>query len=189
MGVSTLNWFVIAILSPILHQIYVLSCWRFELYFKSISNTFGKSGFTYFKIGFALLIALRPLTIIILSISNKMTLQVAPIVVYIISAILFVPGVYLFYSVKKYFGMEKAFGRDHFNPEIARTESFVKQGIFKYSSNAMYKFGFLILYIPGLLLQSKAAILVAFFNHIYIWIHYYFTELPDIKTIYDVKEK
>jgi len=48
----------------------------------------------------------------------------------------------------------------------------------------MYIFGFFILWIPGLLLLSKAALLVALFNHIYIWVHYYFTELPDIKVIY-----
>lgn len=60
----------------------------------------------------------------------------------------------------------------------------VKRGIFKYSANAMYVFGFLILWVPGILLQSKAAVLLALFNHIYIWVHYYFTELPDMKMIY-----
>ena len=48
----------------------------------------------------------------------------------------------------------------------------------------MYIYGFLILYIPGLLLLSKAALLVAIFNHIFIWAHYYFTERPDMKKIY-----
>ncbi len=48
----------------------------------------------------------------------------------------------------------------------------------------MYIYGFLILWIPGILLQSKAAPFIALFNHLYIWVHYYFTELPDIKMIY-----
>jgi hypothetical protein len=56
--------------------------------------------------------------------------------------------------------------------------------MFKYSSNAMYTFGFLILWVPGLLLLSKAAILAGLFNHVYIWVHYFFTEAPDMKVIY-----
>jgi len=75
-------------------------------------------------------------------------------------------------------------GIDHFYPEKYKNETFVKKGIFRYTDNGMYIFGFFILWIPGILLQSKAALLAALFNHIYIWVHYYFTELPDIKEIY-----
>ena len=49
---------------------------------------------------------------------------------------------------------------------------------------AMYTFGFLIIWVPGLVFYSKAALLAAGFNHIYIWVHYYTTELPDIRYIY-----
>ncbi len=97
---------------------------------------------------------------------------------------LFIPAIYLFYSVEKYFGLDRACGMDHFYPEIAKDEPFVKQGIFKYTTNGMYKYGFLVLWIPGILLQSKAAIFIALYSHIYIWIHYYTTELPDIRIIY-----
>jgi len=51
----------------------------------------------------------------------------------------------------------------------------------------MYVFGFLVLWIPGFVMFSKAALLVALFNQIYIWVHYYFTELPDINFIYGDK--
>ena len=64
----------------------------------------------------------------------------------------------------------------------------VKQGIFRFSSNAMYVFGFFLLWVPGILGQSKAALLVAAFNHLYIWVHYYFTEQPDMEIIYGRKE-
>ena len=80
--------------------------------------------------------------------------------------------------------MDRAFGIDHFQPGTIGNESFVKRGIFKYTSNGMYVYGFLILWIPGILFQSEAALIVALFNHIYIWVHYYYTELPDIKIIY-----
>jgi hypothetical protein len=91
-------------------------------------------------------------------------------------------ALYLFYSVKKYFSFDRAFGIDHFVKGY--NEPFVKKGIFRYTDNGMYIFGFLVLYIPALLLFSKAALLVAVFNHIYIWAHYFFTEKPDMKIIY-----
>ncbi|OQY41235.1 MAG: hypothetical protein B6227_05875 [Fusobacteriia bacterium 4572_74] len=90
---------------------------------------------------------------------------------------------FLIYSVKKHFMFERAFGIDHFDKGYS--VPYVKNGIFKYTNNGMYVFGLVILYLPGLLLLSKAAILVAFFNHLYIWVHYYTTELPDMKYIYN----
>ena len=50
--------------------------------------------------------------------------------------------------------------------------------------NAMYWFGLLILWLPGVLLASKAALVAALFNHLYIWVHYHCTEKPDIDRIY-----
>ena len=37
-GVSTATWMILAILSPIVHQLYVLVCWRLELHYKRISK-------------------------------------------------------------------------------------------------------------------------------------------------------
>jgi protein-S-isoprenylcysteine O-methyltransferase Ste14 len=88
------------------------------------------------------------------------------------------------YSVFHYFGVDRAYGEDHFKTAKYRNKSFVKQGMFKYTDNAMYKFGFLILWAIALVFLSKAALLAAAFNHLYIWVHFYFTELPDIKHIY-----
>jgi hypothetical protein len=79
--------------------------------------------------------------------------------------------------------MDRAYGIDHFDPSY-RDKLFVKQGMFKYTDNAMYKFGFLILWSIALFTLSKAALLAVVFNHLYIWVHFYFTELPDIHRIY-----
>jgi protein-S-isoprenylcysteine O-methyltransferase Ste14 len=102
---------------------------------------------------------------------------------YAAAVILLVPGIYTMYSVVHYFGIDRAYGIDHFDPAY-RDKPFVKQGMFKYTDNAMYKFGFLILWSIALLTLSKAALLAAVFNHLYIWVHFYFTELPDIRRIY-----
>lgn len=60
----------------------------------------------------------------------------------------------------------------------------MRDGIFRFSSNAMYTFGFLALWVPGLLLESAAALLAAGFQHAYIWVHFHFTERPDAEHIY-----
>jgi len=137
--------------------------WRSELHYKGITNLFGSRGFQIFKIGFAILFLSRAIAIILLAISGKMTMDINPILTYILMGIFLLPSIYLFYSVRKYFGIDRAFGND--------------------------KYGFLILWIPGILLHSKAAILAALFNHIYIWVHFYFTELPDIGVIYGDDKK
>ncbi len=131
----------------------------------------------------------RLITIVLLAVSSAMTLNINPAFSYVLSGILIIPAIYLFCSTAKYFGMDRAIEIDHFYPEEVKKEAFVNQGIFKYTSNGMYIYGFLILWIPGILLQSKAALSIALFNHIYIWVHYYCTELPDIKMIYKEDKK
>jgi len=187
-GKSTLFWLYFSLIIPVVHQYYVLICWRLELYHQTISKTFCAIGFLYYKIGFAILILLRPVSILFLAISNKNSLDIKPILSYGLCIILLIPASYLFYSVKKYFGMDRAFGIDHFKPQEANNMPIVRQGIFKYTSNGMYVFGFLILWCFGFALLSKAALLIALFNHVYIWIHYFYTEEPDMKYIYGTKK-
>jgi hypothetical protein len=189
LGISTLAWLIIAIADPIIHQIYVWFVWRAELHFGLISKWFGKqAGFRYYTIGFSILFVSRLLTIIALAIANRNSLTLNPVIAWVLALVAFVPAIYLFYSVRHYFGMERAYGIDHFD-ESYRSMPFVKKGIFRFTDNAMYLFGFLILWIPGLILFSKAALLAALFNHLYIWVHYYCTELPDIHYIYGSPEK
>jgi hypothetical protein len=182
-GISTNSWFWLAIATPIIHQIYVWLVWRFELYLRVFSKKFGtKQAFNIYAVGFSFLFISRLITIIFLAISSKNTLHLNPIIAYVFVALIAPLVIYLFYSVKKYFTIERAYGIDHF--ENNYNKAYVKNGIFKYTDNGMYVFGLLILYLPGLLFLSEAALLVALFNHIYIWVHYYFTERPDMVVIY-----
>lgn len=187
-GISTRSWLIITLLVPILHQIYVLVFWRLELHYQLITKNLGKHAFGLYKAGFTVLILARPVSLICLAISNAWTLDLNPEISYILSAILLLPPAYLAYSIKKYFGIDRAFGIDHFQPGKYKDVPMVRKGIFKYSGNAMYVFGFMALWVPGILLQSKAALLLALFNHLYIWVHYYFTELPDMKIIYEKEQ-
>jgi len=182
-NLSTRFWFWFAIAVPIIHQIYVLLIWRFELYQRTFSKRFGVSkAFRIYSAGFSFLFASRLIVIIFLSLSSKNTLSIDPAISYGLVILITPVVIYLFYSVKKFFTIERAYGIDHFDENY--NEPYVKQGIFKYTDNGMYVFGLMVLYLPGLLLFSKAAILAALFNHAYIWVHYYFTERPDMVEIY-----
>jgi hypothetical protein len=182
-GIGSQAWLWIAIAVPVLHQIFVWLFWRLELHHGLITRWLGKNGFPIYKIGFTILFAARPLSILLLGISNYDTLACPPALMYSAAVLVVIPGVYTMYSVVHYFGMDRAYGIDHFDASY-RDKPFVKQGMFKYTNNAMYKFGFLILWSIALFTLSKAALLVAVFNHLYIWVHFYFTELPDIRRIY-----
>ena len=182
-GINTQVWLWIAIAVPVIHQIFVWAFWRLELHHGLIKGWFGDKGFSIYKIGFTILFAARPISILLLGISNSDTLTCPPAMMYAMAVIVLIPGAYTMYSVVHYFGIDRAYGIDHFDPSY-RDKPFVKQGMFKYTDNAMYKFGFLILWSIALFTLSKAALLTAAFNHLYIWVHFYFTELPDIRRIY-----
>ncbi len=183
-GLASTFRFIKALKVPIQNQMDGLVCWRMELYGKGMTRIFGKGAFRIYKIGFAILIISRPITLILLAISNAYTLGMNAVLSYGVSLVLLIPGIYLMYSVKTYFGFDRAFGIDQIEPERYKDVPMVRKGIFKYSSNAMYVYGFFLLWVPGIFAQSKAALLVAAFNHLYIWVHYYFTEKPDMKAIY-----
>jgi len=187
-GISTQIWLWIAVAIPVLHQIAVALLWRAELYHHKMTEWFGDKAFSVFKIIFTILFIGRPLTIILLAISNMNTLMLDPTLAYAVALLLFLPFAYTMYSVFHYFGINRAYGIDHFDPSY-RNKPFVKEGMFKYTDNAMYKFGFLILWAIALVFLSKAALLVAAFSHLYIWVHFYFTELPDINYMYGDQNK
>ena len=187
LGINTHAWLNLSIIIPIVHQIYVLICWRLELYYKSLSKKFGKNSFSYYKKLFIILILSRPISVITLSISNSNSIHIDIISYWIIIILLLIPGIYAQYSVAKFFSFNRAFGIDHFKPNDYKNVPFVEKGIFKYTSNGMYIFAFLLIWLPGIIFESKAGLLIALFQHLYIWVHYYFTELPDIKYIYGKK--
>ena len=63
----------------------------------------------------------------------------------------------------------------------------VREGAFAWTSNAMYALVFLGLWSVALFTGSLAALAAALFQHAYIWVHYYCTELPDMDLIYNAR--
>jgi hypothetical protein len=184
LGLSTATWMALAVFLPVIHQFYVVLLWRGELYYNWLSKSLGERAFSIWAVGFMALFLTRPITILALGIADQGSLPIPlwlniPLVISCILVCL-----YMAYSFGKFFGVKRALGMDHFQPELYRELPFVREGIFKWSSNAMYSYAFLGLWLIGLVFQSRAALLGALFNHIYIWAHYYFTELPDMQAIY-----
>ncbi|MBU2559415.1 phosphatidylethanolamine N-methyltransferase family protein [archaeon] len=183
LGISTTGWLVVSILVSIMHQFYVWFVWRTQLHLSLITRTFGEEGFRYYGIGFYLFFLTRFVSLSALAISNSWSFESNQTILNLIALIITFPFLYTMYSVRKYFGITRALGIDHFDEAYGK-KPFVTEGIYKYTSNSMYTFGLLFMWIPGLLLASKASLAVALFSQLYIWVHYYTLEKPDIKRIY-----
>jgi protein-S-isoprenylcysteine O-methyltransferase Ste14 len=182
-GISNYAWLMFGVGNAILHQIYVWLCWRAELTNQTLNRWLGDNGFLVYQIGFAIFILLRPLISFALGWADRGSLSIPASWGYGLGILLLAPSLYLIYSVRRYFGFKRAFGIDHFD-ESYRALPLVRQGIFTWTPNAMYVFGFLILWVPAFLFQSYLALLLAAFSHLYIWVHYYCTEKPDMEHIY-----
>ena len=184
LGLSTKIWLFLAVFLPVIHQFNVVLLWRSELYFQWLSRKFGESAFSVWAVGFIILFLTRPITVLALGIADQGSLPIPPWLNLLLITACSLICLYMAYSFVRYFGVKRALGMDHFQPERYRELAFVRKGIFKWSSNAMYTYAFLGLWLIGLIFQSRAALLGALFNHLYIWAHYYFTELPDMHAIY-----
>ena len=178
-GINALGWFMIAMSAPLIHQVYVWICWRSELCWKSITNTIGFKGYV---ILFFILVISR-FSAIVLCFIDYGSLYKPGWFAWILGLILFIPGAYTMYSVKKYFGFLRAAGADHFYPKY-RDIPFEKRGIFKWTPNAMYVFGIGIPFAFATATGSQSMFIVAIYTYISIWLHYFCTEKEDFKIIY-----
>jgi len=169
-----------AVITPITHQIYVWLAWRLEIRSKVISKTIG---FQTFFVFFVLFFLGRFITLVNLAWHDRGSLALPIITAFIVVTVLAILGVYAMYSVVRYFGMTRASGADHFDPKY-RDMPFVKKGIFRFTNNGMYVFAFLNFWAIAFAFNSSAALVVAAFSHIYIWVHHIATELPDMDYLY-----
>ena len=178
-NLNAFGWFIIAMTIPLIHQAYVWICWRSELCWKSISSTIGFKG--YVIIFFVLIIS--RLSAIVLCFVDYGSLYVPGWFAWSLAVIIFIPGIYTMYSVKKYFGFLRAAGADHFDPKY-RDMPFERRGIFKWSPNAMYVFAIGIPFSLAVAAGSRSMLIVAIYTYISIWLHYFCTEKEDFKVIY-----
>ena len=175
----SLFWSAIAI--PVIHQIYVWLAWRLELQYEAISKTIGLRGYVAI---FFVLFAGRFISLLVLAWVDRGSLSLGTTTVIILTILLAVPGIYTMFSVKRYFGMTRAAGADHFDAQY-RNMPLVKEGIFRFTSNGMYLYAFLLFWAIAIGFNSNAALIVAAFSHAYIWVHFFATEKPDMEFLYN----
>jgi hypothetical protein len=183
LGISDTAWFVAALAVPILQQAAVALLWRAQLCRGILTRAFGDAGFTIWGAIFFPLLVGRPLLLLAVGVADVGSLDIPASVGIGLGAVLLVPAVWTMHSVQKYFGFARALGGDHFF-ERYRTMPMVREGAFKYSSNAMYTLVFIGLWGLALMTRSHAALAVALFQHAYIWVHWYCTEQPDGVVLY-----
>ena len=109
---------------------------------------------------FTTLFILQPILIFSLAWVDRGNWNVNSLFGYSAATICFIAAAYTMHSVRVHFSFSRAFGIDHFE-ESYRKMPFVRKGAFRISPNAMYVFGFLTLWIPAFLCQSKAALVMA----------------------------
>jgi hypothetical protein len=184
LGMDTPTWLWISVFIPVAHQVFVGLGWRAQLHYQWMTRVFGDKDFPVFGVIFMVFLLARPISIIILAISNANSFSLNTSLRVIIGVVFCIPVLYLIYSIKEYFGFKRAMGIDHFDTTY-KDMPMVREGIFKFTNNAMYTFGFLILWLPGIIWASPAAVLAAAFSHLYIWVHYWSVEKPDMRVIYE----
>jgi len=169
-----------AVAFPVAHQVFVWLAWRFELRSSAISRTIGFRGYL---VVFFLLFGGRFVSLLTLAWIDRGSLGLPFLPQAVATTLLALPGLYAGYSVRRYFGFERAAGADHFDARY-REMPFVREGIFRYTSNGMYTYAFLLFWAIAVGFGSAAALAVAAFSHAYIWVHYHCTEKPDMGFLY-----
>ena len=172
--------FWIAVSFPIVHQVFVWLAWRLELRSAETSKIIGFQGYL---VVFFLLFGGRFVSLFALAWADRGSLHLGAFPRISITGISTFLGIYAMYSVLRYFGLKRAAGADHFDPQY-RDMPFVRQGIFRFTSNGMYLYAFLLFWAIAIGFNSSAALAVAAFSHAYIWVHFYSTEKPDMDFIY-----
>lgn len=180
---TSYDWAILSVGLAILHQIIVALGFRLQLYRNLLTDLFGERDMHIWAIIFMPLLAARPISLIIIGWTDITPITNMRIPEMVLGFALIALAIWAMHSVLVYFTLRRALGGDHFRDEIAEMP-LVDQGAFKYTNNAMYGVVFLGLWGIALAFGSWNALVVAFFQHGYIWVHMYCTEGPDMRRIY-----
>jgi protein-S-isoprenylcysteine O-methyltransferase Ste14 len=148
-----------------------------------ISRAFGPLAFPLYGAVFMAFLVARIVAILLLAIASRDTLPVNLVALRWLAGVVAIPFAYLAYSVVSFFTISRAMGADHFKKSY-RSRPLENRGIYRFTSNGMYIYGMMVLYLPALWYASRPALVAAVFGHLYIWVHYFTTEKPDMRRIY-----
>jgi len=129
------------------------------------------------------LLLARPVTLILVGWADTAAITGFETVEVVLGLSLLALAAWALHSTIVYFTLPRALGGDHFRDAYAEMP-LVREGIFEFTNNGMYGVAFLGLWGIALFFGSWNALIVALFQHGYIWVHMYCTEKPDMEWIY-----
>ena len=183
LGLSVRGWFWLNVTVVAIHQIIVWLVFRGQLGWGVLTRIFGGWDLRVWGLVFMPFLVARPVLLMCLAVTDSGSLMLPRWLSSFLGAALLVPALYTLWSVFRYFGIPRALGGDHFRL-CYRQMPMVRTGAFAWTPNAMYLIAFLGLWSIALLARSHVALVVALFQHAYIWVHYYCTEEPDMELMY-----
>ncbi|MBV7408799.1 phosphatidylethanolamine N-methyltransferase family protein [Maritimibacter sp. DP1N21-5] len=183
LGLTARGWALTSIAVAVVHQAVVAVVFRLQLHHATLSRLFGQNDLAIWTAVFMPFLVLRPVTLFFTGWADPIPITGYRLSEIIIGTALLVPAIWGMHSTLTQFTLRRAVGGDHFRESI-RALPPVKGGIFDYTDNGMYGVVFLGLWGIALLLGSWNALVVAAFQHAFIWVHFYTVEQPDMRRLY-----
>lgn len=186
-GWDSRHWAVCSLFLAVLHQVVVAIGFRLELYRGTLTRIFGAHALTVWAVVFLPLLLARPVTLVLVAWLDPNTISRFSAIQTGLGAVLLLVSAVAAHSVIRYFTIRRAIGADHFDNAVIDLP-LVREGVFRYVSNAMYVLVFLALWGIALVFNSWNGLVVAAFQHAYIWVHWHATEKPDMARIYGMEK-
>jgi len=182
-GLTSTAWAQTSIILALIHQGLVAVVFRLQLHRNLMTRLLGDKDMRIWAALFMPLLVARPITLIMTGWADTTPLTQYRMAEMTLGTLLVLLAIWAMYSVLAYFTLPRALGGDHFRDHFAGMP-LVNRGTFRFTSNAMYGVVFLGLWGIALLFGSWNALVLALFQHGYIWVHMYCTEKPDMEWIY-----
>jgi len=183
LGLGPRGWAEATIWLAVGHQALVALVFRAQLYMAAMTRLFGRHDMAVWRSVFLPLLVARPVGLALAGWHDPGTLPGPAWGVIALGAVLMLPPIWGMHSVLRHFTIARALGGDHFRESYAAMP-LVREGAFALTPNVMYTVVPLALWGIALMLDSPLALLLAAFQHAYIWVHMYCTERPDMDRIY-----
>ena len=180
LGLNALGWAMLSIVLALIHQAVVAVVFRLQLHRNLFTRLFGDNDMKIWAMIFLPLLIARPVSLIMTGWADTVPITGFRSLEIILSLPLLALAGWAMHSTLVHFTIPRALGGDHFREEL-RALPKVTGGVFNHTDNGMYGVVFLGLWGIALLFGSWNALVLALFQHAYIWVHMYCTEAPDLQ--------
>ena len=180
LGLNAQGWAMLSIVLALIHQAVVAVVFRLQLHRNLFTRLFGDNDMKIWAMIFLPLLIARPVSLIMTGWADTVPITGFRSLEIILSLPLLALAGWAMHSTLVHFTIPRALGGDHFREEL-RALPKVTGGVFNHTDNGMYGVVFLGLWGIALLFGSWNALVLALFQHAYIWVHMYCTEAPDLQ--------